>query len=923
MSDPVPRLSAVLSDRYTIQREIGAGGMATVYLAHDLRHDRKVALKVLKPELAAVVGADRFLAEIRTTANLQHPHILPLFDSGEADGFLYFVMPFVEGESLRDRLDREKQLPVDEAVRIATEVADALEHAHAKGVIHRDIKPANILLRDGRVQVADFGIALAVQHAGGARLTETGLSVGTPHYMSPEQASGDRQLDGRSDVYSLGCVLYEMLAGEPPHTGPTAQSILSKILTDDPRPVTELRRAVPVHVAAVVQATLEKLPADRLQSAGEFRRALAGDRTLVRHAPRRSYTTAARWRGAAIAASLVAAAAIGYFARPVTAPDATAASAVSTRITFDEVAWDPAVSPDGTQIVYIVSECPSAQECRPQLMLQDLAGGDPIPLGPTIPVNGREVGPTLFRSIGWSPDGQRILFSAIYADEPSQSGLYTMPRLGGTPAALAAGITWAATWHPAGDQVDWIEYPEGRENLPVIRSRASSGAVETHALSVPATMLEWSPDGNWLALIGHQEFGRVQTGPTLTIVGRDWQIADQIRVDRWVGEAWLRVRWNATGDALYTLIGGDLFRVGVASASGTFDRAPEIVIGGIERAGIEARGTFDVGPDDRFLVFARSSQRTHLRTLEAAPGGLAQSTLAVGMTMRDHPALSPDGQTVAYLREDQLGTNLYLRPFTEGRERALTVTPGHKMHPRWSPDGTQLAYIGFEADGSWLYTVSTAGGQTHRRARVATGRFPPHAWFPDGSRIFFQAHTGVLSVVSINGAENTTEELFELPGEGLSWGFLVRADGHAVAAFHFGIGAQGILPIWVDVASLDDARPDWKTVFRDEWTTFDRTAYVTDMPWPEWQWQTPQAWEAGDRFIISYSHRQGRTAHGGLWRLHTDRQPPELLHDLGEHCGAPSYVTRSNDGRRLVCIYREMSTDIWRIENFDPEDHTR
>ncbi len=175
MSDPVPRLSAVLSDRYTIQREIGAGGMATVYLAHDLRHDRKVALKVLKPELAAVVGADRFLAEIRTTANLQHPHILPLFDSGEADGFLYFVMPYVEGESLRDRLDREKQLPVDEAIRIATEVADALEHAHAKGVIHRDIKPANILLHDGQALVADFGIALAVTHASGQRLTETGI----------------------------------------------------------------------------------------------------------------------------------------------------------------------------------------------------------------------------------------------------------------------------------------------------------------------------------------------------------------------------------------------------------------------------------------------------------------------------------------------------------------------------------------------------------------------------------------------------------------------------------------------------------------------------------------------------------------------------------------------------------------------------
>ena len=206
--DPIARLNAALQGRYRIERELGAGGMATVYLAHDIKHDRKVALKVLKPELAAVVGSERFLAEIRTTANLQRPHILPLFDSGEADGFLFFVMPYVEGESLRDRLDRERELPVEEAVRIATAVAGALDYAHRHGVIHRDIKPANILLHDGQPLVADFGIALAVSAAGGGRLTETGLSLGTPYYMCPEQASGDRELDGRSDVYSLGCVLY-------------------------------------------------------------------------------------------------------------------------------------------------------------------------------------------------------------------------------------------------------------------------------------------------------------------------------------------------------------------------------------------------------------------------------------------------------------------------------------------------------------------------------------------------------------------------------------------------------------------------------------------------------------------------------------------------------------------------------------------
>ena len=237
MTDVPGRLTAALADRYQLERELGQGGMATVYLAEDLKHDRKVAVKVLRPELAAVIGADRFLSEIKTTANLQHPHILPLFDSGEADGFLFYVMPFVEGETVRDRMTREKQLPVADAVRITTEVAAALDYAHRHNVIHRDIKPENILLHDGSALVADFGIALAASKAGGSRMTETGMSLGTPHYMSPEQAMGEREITARSDVYALGCVLYEMLTGDPPFTGSTAQAIVARVVTESPRPM--------------------------------------------------------------------------------------------------------------------------------------------------------------------------------------------------------------------------------------------------------------------------------------------------------------------------------------------------------------------------------------------------------------------------------------------------------------------------------------------------------------------------------------------------------------------------------------------------------------------------------------------------------------------------------------------------------------
>ncbi|NIM52996.1 MAG: protein kinase, partial [Gammaproteobacteria bacterium] len=265
---PDPR--AALADRYTIERELGAGGMATVYLAHDVKHDRKVAVKVLRPELAAVLGAERFLNEIKVTANLQHPHILPLHDSGEAEGFVYYVMPYVEGESLRAKLEREKELSIEEAIEITKAVASALDYAHRHEVIHRDIKPENILLHEGQPVVADFGIALAVSAAGGTRLTETGLSLGTPQYMSPEQAMGDRELDGRSDIYSLACVTYEMLVGEAPYTGPTAQAIVAKIVTEEPKPVTQTRKTVPAHVDLAIRKALAKLPADRFRAASEF-----------------------------------------------------------------------------------------------------------------------------------------------------------------------------------------------------------------------------------------------------------------------------------------------------------------------------------------------------------------------------------------------------------------------------------------------------------------------------------------------------------------------------------------------------------------------------------------------------------------------------------------------------------------------------
>jgi serine/threonine-protein kinase len=360
--DVTAKLTAALSDRYRVERELGAGGMATVYLARDLRHDRDVAIKVLHPELAAALGGERFLSEIKTTARLQHPHILPLLDSGDAGGFLYYVMPYLTGETLRARLERERQLPIEDALRIAREVADALGSAHALGIIHRDIKPENILLQGGHALVADFGIALAVQSASGARMTQTGLSLGTPQYMSPEQAMGEKTIDMRSDLYALGAVTYEMLVGEPPFTGPSVQAIVARVMTEQPRGISLQRKSVTPAVEIAVMRALEKLPADRYATAGEFVAALGANVSAARVSP----TVTARRRGYIVAALSAAAICLaGGWILGRRSSGALAATAMSTSIVLpDSLALQPlatntegmatiALSPDGSRLAFI------------------------------------------------------------------------------------------------------------------------------------------------------------------------------------------------------------------------------------------------------------------------------------------------------------------------------------------------------------------------------------------------------------------------------------------------------------------------------------------------------------------------------------------------------------------------------------------
>jgi tRNA A-37 threonylcarbamoyl transferase component Bud32/WD40 repeat protein len=468
-------LKTALTGRYDIDREIGRGGMATVYVAEDVRHARRVAIKVLHPELSAVIGADRFLAEIKTTAALQHPHILPLFDSGSADGLLYYVMPFVEGETLRARLDREKQLPVADALRIANEVASALDYAHRRGIVHRDIKPENILLHEGQALVADFGIALAVQSAGGQRMTQTGLSLGTPQYMSPEQAMGEREITARSDVYSLGAVMYEMLIGEPPFTGPTSQAIVAKVITEQPKSLTAQRQSVPDTVDVAVVTALQKLPADRFGSAAEFATALRDGAALGSDARTPAMVRGSNARDSRLypilagALAIVAAAALaGWFTasrRPERTLRFTVQAPTGHRINAGEVGVTMAFSRDGHALMF-----GSAADGR--LYLRRLDQLEATPVG----------GVRYAWDFAFSPDGKWAAYKVT-------SGYFRIALDSRDSTAQPTKIadklsTGGFAWTPSGD----IVYPQ---NPGLVRASGSGSPQQVAAMDTTVDGL-WS-----------------------------------------------------------------------------------------------------------------------------------------------------------------------------------------------------------------------------------------------------------------------------------------------------------------------------------------------------------------------------------------------------------------------------------------------
>ena len=685
MTDVLDRLGAALADRYVIERELGAGGMATVYLAQDLRHDRKVAIKVLRPELAAVIGAERFLSEIKTTANLQHPHILPLFDSGAADSFLFYVMPYVEGESLRDRITREHQLPVADAVRLATEIAGALDYAHRHGVIHRDIKPENVMLHDGQALVADFGIALAMANTAGTRMTETGMSLGTPHYMSPEQAMGEREITGRSDVYALGAITYEMLCGEPPFTGPTAQAIIARVMTEEPRGLTIQRKSIPPAVEGAVRQALEKLPADRFATAAEFAAALK-DPTAT------SYRTAATpiagggrlfGRGALVglALGLAGVLLVQRLMAPEAAPRTTPVA--FTLDSRDALAYDPAssvrpslsISPDGRTLAYL-----GRRAGLNIIVVRELGSLEPRALPGTDGAN----------DLTFSPDGREILFR-------QGTSLMRTSLEGAAPTRVAsigqAAAIYGLAWLPSDTAYYLLEAAHSLYKVSVAGNDEPVTVPISDSLGL-LVELEPVPGGEWL--LTNEMSGTGPTGELLAISIRDGS----------------HRRLGVTGVAPLVIDGGRHLLIGKENGVLTIARfdSKRVEVGGAEVTALEGVQPSTVGlpsvgvGDDGTLAFVTGSESD--RTIvEVDRQGVERVRIAEPAEYTD-PRYSPDGNRIAYERVTGLRGDIWIHDARTGTNARLT-NESENLYPTWTPDGTRLVFTSRRAGlaGLWWQPV--------------------------------------------------------------------------------------------------------------------------------------------------------------------------------------------------------------------------
>jgi Tol biopolymer transport system component/tRNA A-37 threonylcarbamoyl transferase component Bud32 len=803
----VEALTSSLAGRYTIVAEVGAGGMATVYRARDIKHDRQVAIKVLRPELGAVLGVERFLSEIRVTANLQHPNVLPLFDSGEASGLLYYVMPYVEGETLRHRLDREKQLPIDDAVRISAAVGNALGYAHEHGVIHRDLKPENILLQHGEPVIADFGIALAVSNAGGQRVTQTGLSLGTPQYMSPEQATGDGAIDGRTDIYSLGALTYEMLTGDPPHVGSTAQAIIARVLTERPRSVRVSRPSVPAHVDGAVERAIEKLPADRFATARGFVDALTGK---VMVSPTTAVVTAVASRSrresilmATLGVVAMFWAATGWVAAhrvPVTAAAPLGRFDIATQFAPGQL--QVSVSPDGR----IVAFSGRSSDNVPVVYARSLDATEATPILAT-------KGATF---VFWSPDGRQVAFttgselkrvtlaggaaeticaiSARVRDGTwndrntivfTDNAVYRVPATGGAPAKIdITGVPNARWQHP-------VFLPDGDHFLVLNRAAADKSAglyiaslgggmpvkvsdVQTRVAFVAPNYLLFVRDQTLYAQVFDWRAGRLSGEPI--------RLADDVGVNIANGNSGFGVsvngvlalrsqsvvnerqlQWYSRSGAPMDPLGDAANYVEIALSpdekrvATTFISNSRIGLQNVwvteTATNIRSQLTFDTAgvsgllwsADSRSVVYRSLSHSVHIKAIGSSTDSTLYSSPAGPIYLED---LSRDGKTLLLHRPDTLlalSLSGGAKPIMLARLKAVDEV-------RFSPDGKQISYSSDESGVFQIY-VASYPAMDNRRQISANGGMQAR-WRADGKELFFLSPEGKVMVAAAQPGGN-------------------------------------------------------------------------------------------------------------------------------------------------------------------------
>jgi eukaryotic-like serine/threonine-protein kinase len=867
LSDLLPRLAAALADRYRLERELGQGGMATVYLAEDLKHDRQVAIKVLKPELAAVLGADRFVQEIKTTAALQHPHILPLFDSGSADGFLYYVMPYVEGETLRDKLNRETQLSVDEAVRIATEVADALDYAHRHGVIHRDIKPENILLHDGRPMVADFGIALALSAAAGGRMTETGLSLGTPHYMSPEQATAEKDLTNRSDIYSLASVLYEMLTGNPPHVGASAQQIIMKIVTEQAAPVTQMRKSVPPNVAAAVGKALEKLPADRFATAHEFAEALQGRLPVMAPGGTAAYggtagpgREAAGWRarlrdplllgtGVIAAASLAVAIGLARRAEPPAIPPIryVLTTADSTR-PADNFPWPAAISPDGSTVVYTVRK--NATTGLLYSLRTDQLEARPIP------------GTSNAFQPYFSPDGRWLAFE--------QDGKERKVRLDGsapvtiTTAGAANGADWLAS-----DQIVLGAYGTARGLSRVGAAGGQPVAFTTPDTAHGKTDHIWPiglPDGKGIAFVVWS--GSLTTAELAITSLDDGEVVP-------LGIRGIRPLAVLDGMLVYVQADGTVMAVKLDARSRKLDGDPIPVHDPVAVASANNGNSAVFISSGGALVASRGGTRGKLVWIFA--DGHTEPLMAQAREF-DLPRLSPDERRVAVVVHDGQRSDVWIYDRVLSTFSRLTIAET-VTSADWSADGSHI-----------LFTASGEGARGAVWWQLATGGSP-------AERLFQNTYLTPLASISPDGKSLLVTSLRET-----SWDILrVPLDSEPEARSYLATAA-------LEAATRFSPDGRWVALSSDE--SGRQEVYVRSFPDPSSKLQvsvtggTEPAWSADGRRLYYRSGSLLMAADVSLTPTFTLLGRDTLLSNASMTVASffGSNYAVSRDGKRVLAI---------------------